>query len=399
MVRESPSESQAESPGSSPGSSAAASVSVSDLGLGGNAAERHAHLARALADLTSKGGGGDGAGSGDGGGEPARVLVLTHKSPDPDALGACVGARFLLERGFGLTAEISTIGRIHRAENVAMVRELGLAFDDYGKLDFSRYRGAVLLDTQPTFGHTIVPEDVELLAVFDHHIPPKGGPGPAVRHRDVRTELGATSSMVYEYIRAAGLELDRPTATALFCGVRFDTGDLSHNVTALDEEAYLETFRRSDRECLARIQKPRLPMQYYRELHRSLRMARRHGPAVLALLGQVLNPESVAEMADFFLRMEGCRWALVGGAYEGQYYLSLRTQPGAADAYTLLAKLLEDEGSFGGHGRVAGGRVSLEEGEQLAIRRLERRLRARALGIVDPDEELDEESRLGRCLT
>lgn len=329
----------------------------------------------------------------------ARCLILTHKSPDPDALGACVGVRHLLTRGFGLDAQISTVGRIHRAENVAMVRELGLHFEDYSKIEPSAFRGAILVDTQPTFGHTLVPEGLDLLAVFDHHIPPQDVVGPPVRHRDVRVQLGATSSLVYEYLRDAGVELDQPTATALFCGVRFDTGDLSHNVQPLDEEAYLETFRRADRELLARVQRPRLPQEYYKELHRSLRLARRYGPAVLALLGRVANPESVAEMADFFLRMEGCRWVLVGGAYEGQYYLSLRTQPGAVDAYTLLARLLEDEGSFGGHGRVAGGRVALEEGEALGIRQLERRLRGRALAIIDPDKELDEESRLGRCLT
>jgi len=328
----------------------------------------------------------------------ARCLVLTHKSPDPDALGACVGVRHLLAKAFGIDAQISTVGRIHRAENVAMVRELGLVFEDYSKLDTSVFRGALLVDTQPTFGHTIVPDDTELLAVFDHHIPPKDAEGPPVRHRDVRIDLGATSSLIYEYLRDARVEIDRATATALFCGVRFDTGDLSHNVRPLDEEAYLELFRRSDRELLARVQRPRLPQDYYKELQRSLRLARRYGPAVLALLGRVHNPESVAEMADFFLRMEGCRWALVGGAYEGQYYVSLRTQPGT-DAYTLLARLRAQRNVVRGHGRVAGGRVSLEDGEQLGIRRLERRMRARALSIVDPDKELDEESRLGRCLT
>lgn len=344
-----------------------------------------AHLASVLAPIRATPG--------------ARCLVLTHKSPDPDALGACVGVRHLLQRAFGIDAQISTVGRIHRAENIAMVRELGLVFEDYNKLDRSGFAGALLVDTQPTFGHTIVPDDLDMLAVFDHHIPPKDAEGPRIRHRDVRVELGSTSSLIYEYLRDGRVEIDKATATALFCGVRYDTGDLSHNVRPLDEEAYLELFRRADRELLARVQRPRLPQAYYKELQSSLRMARRYGPAVLALLGRVQNPESVAEMADFFLRMEGCRWAFVGGAYEGQYYVSLRTQPGCQDAYTLLSRLLDDEGSFGGHGRVAGGRVELEEGEQLGIRRLERRLRARALAIVDPDKELDEESRLGRCLT
>ena len=195
-----------------------------------------------------------------------RVLVLTHTSPDPDALGACVGARALVERGCSLDAEILTIGRIHRAENVAMVRELGLRFDDYSAVDPAAVCGAVLVDTQPGFGHTRLPEGVPVLAVFDHHVSPEGSALAAVPHVDLRTELGSTSSLVYSYLRDAGVELDRHTATALHCGVRFDTGDLSVDVTPLDEEAYLETFRRADRAALARIRRPRLPAQYYSEL-------------------------------------------------------------------------------------------------------------------------------------
>ena len=328
-----------------------------------------------------------------------RVLILTHKSPDPDALGAAVGVKKLLEEGFGLEAEVATTGRIFRAENLAMVRELSLYHADHTELDLEPFCGGVIVDSQPGFGHTIVPPGIDLLAVFDHHVSPDADDPVPVEHRDVRTELGATSSLVYEYLRDANVELDVATATALFCGVRYDTGDLSHNVSPLDEEAYFELLRRADRQKLARIQRPRLPQDYYKELHRSLRMARRYGPAVVALLGHVKNPESVAEMADFFLRMEGSLWSFVGGAFEDQYYVSLRTRFGTSDAYGLLETLLDDEGSFGGHGCVAGGRVGLEQGENLAVRRLERRLRGRVLKIVDPNHTLDEESRLGKTLT
>src|SRR5262245_60926773 len=64
-----------------------------------------------------------------------RPLVLTHRTPDPDALGAMFGLELLLRRGFGLEAEIAATGRISRAENVAMLRELELSFIDAERLD------------------------------------------------------------------------------------------------------------------------------------------------------------------------------------------------------------------------------------------------------------------------
>lgn len=326
-----------------------------------------------------------------------RVLVLTHRSPDPDALGALVGAAALVRGALGFEAQIATMGRIHRAENIAMVRELALHFDRYDEIDPAKVCGAILVDSQPTFTHTVIPDGIDLVGIVDHHIPPDGTTPWTGLHRDVRVDIGSTSSLIYEYLRDAGVEIDQRTATALFCGVRFDTADLSYNVTPLDEEAYFELFRRADRPLLARIQRPRVPADYFRELARSLQMARRYGPAVAAFLGHVKNPESVAEMADFFLRMEGCKWSFVGGAYEGRYHVSLRTQVGGAEAYGLLDRILAEEGSFGGHGRVAGGQVPIgDEGEALSL--LERRLRERVTNLIDPDGELDEDERRGRVL-
>ncbi len=327
------------------------------------------------------------------------LLILTHKNPDPDALGGMAGLAFLLEKAFGLETEVAADGRIFRAENLAMVRELDLEARPYEGLDLSHYSGAFLVDTQPGFGHTQVPTGVPLLGVFDHHEPPQGGMTVEVPHPDVRVGVGATSAILYEYIRDAGLELDARTATALCCGIRFDTADLSIHVTELDREAFFETFRSSDRKKLARITTPSLPPNYYRELHRSLSRARRHGPLVFGFMGRVANPESVAEMADFFRRMEGCRWSFVGGAYEDKYHLSLRTDITYAEAYPLMEQILDGEGSFGGRGPVAGGQVPLEGADDTQLRRLERRLRGRALRLVPPEEVKDSDPRFGIRLT
>jgi nanoRNase/pAp phosphatase (c-di-AMP/oligoRNAs hydrolase) len=316
-------------------------------------------------------------------------LVLTHRSPDPDALGACEGLRRLIEIGFGEEATVATVGRIHRAENLAMVRELRLDLVDYASIDPRRFAGASLVDTQPEFGHTILPEEIPIVAVFDHHVLPErdGGEVLSVPHQDVRLDLGATSSILYEYLRDAKVPLDQKTASALFCGVRYDTADLSRNVTALDEEAYYETFRQADRQTIARIHHPSLPREYYRELHKALTMARQHGPLVLALLGRVANPESVAEMADFFLRMKGASWVVVGGAHEGSYVMSLRTDYAFGKAYPLMARVLDGMGSFGGHGPIAGGQIPLENNGESTICEVERRLRANALAVIGATDE------------
>lgn len=318
-----------------------------------------------------------------------RLLVLTHRGPDPDAIGSLEGVRFLLDRSLGIAADIVTVGRIHRAENLALVRALDLEFGDYEEIRPEQYFGSLLVDTQPGFGHTVVPDDIPLLGVLDHHVTPEGDTGPTtVPHHDVRLGVGATSSIVWDYIRESGLELEPIVATALFCGVRYDTKDLSRNVSDLDEEAYYETFRRAHREVLPEIHHPPLPRKYYAELHRALDLACQHGPLVLCLLGEVSHPEFVAEMADFFLRMRGASWVVVGGFVEeeGEYVISLRTDQAFGNAYPLLQRVMGGEGTFGGHGHIAGGRIPVDASQEGALEEVEERLNALALAVIGKEE-------------
>lgn len=327
-------------------------------------------------------------------------LILTHRGPDPDALGACEGLRLLIERGFAFRCVVATHGRVHRAENVALLRTLDLDLLEYDEIDSTEFCGVLLVDTQPEFQHTVVPDAPQVIAVFDHHRSPQadGGAGSGVPHQDVRTNLGSTSAILYEYLRDMDVPIDETTASALFCGIRYDTADLSRNASPLDEEAYIATFRLGDRQRIAAIDKPPLPRSYYRQTAQGLGKARQHGPLVLALLGRVESPEHVAEMADFFLRMKGCSWVVAGGAYEDEYVISLRTDYAFGKAYPLMERVLAEEGAFGGHGHIAGGRIRLEDRGMSAVKSIERRLRKNALAVIATNDGEDSQAPDGRRL-
>lgn len=327
-------------------------------------------------------------------------LVLTHRGPDPDALGACEGLRRLIEKGFAFRCVVATHGRVHRAENLALLRTLELDLEEYDEIDPARFCGVLLVDTQPAFRHTVLPKELPVIAVFDHHKSPQTeeSDAGAIPHVDVRIDLGATSSIIYEYLRDMDVPLDARTASALFCGIRYDTADLSRNAHPLDEEAYSACFKSADRKQVASIDKPPLPRSYYRHVSRALDRARQHGPLVLALLGRVENPESVAEMADFFLRMKGCSWVVAGGAFEGEYVLSLRTDYAFGKAYPLMERVLGGDGAFGGHGHIAGGRIKLEADTDSAIRAIERRIRRHALAVIATSDGEDTVAPEGRRL-
>ncbi|MCA8970159.1 MAG: DHH family phosphoesterase [Planctomycetes bacterium] len=310
-----------------------------------------------------------------------RVLVLSHNNPDPDSMGGGFGLRFLLEKRLGVSTTFAYRGDIFRAENLEMVRALGIGLVRLEDIDVARFDGFAMVDTQPGFGHTFVPPGVRLDAVVDHHIPPAKGAGPSV-FRDVRTDVGATCSIVTGYLMDLGLDIPPRVATALLYGIRTDTADLSRNTSPLDERAYLHLMQRADRKALASIAQPSLPANYFKVFRKALNATRIHGKLAVCSLGTTENPEIVAEYADLLLRLEGTEWVVTGGLYKDTYYVSVRAKTYGRDAWSLLREVLDGEGSYGGHGTVGGASIPLEDDSPRTLRRLERRLYQRLLDAL-----------------
>src|SRR5712672_4230375 len=84
-----------------------------------------------------------------------RLLVLTHNNPDPDSLGSALGLRQFAHKAVGLDSTFAMSGRILRAENQEMVRQLAIEMIPLASLDLTTFDCVALVDTQPGFGHTL----------------------------------------------------------------------------------------------------------------------------------------------------------------------------------------------------------------------------------------------------
>lgn len=308
-----------------------------------------------------------------------RLLVLTHNNPDPDSLGGAVGLQEFARLAAGIDSKLAITGRILRAENQAMVRELGIAMDRLDTVKLSDFDCCALVDTQPGFGHTFVPAGTAVDIVIDHHVCAKAPARSDVAFVDVRPEVGATSSIVAGHLLAAGVVPSPQAATALAYGIRTDTADLSRNVSDLDLKAFEFLGPYIDRQKLAAITNPSLPVAYFRTLKDALTKVRLYDGLSLCSLGRTTSAEMVAEVADFFVRMEGVRAVFCGGLVGQSYYVSVRTAVGG-DAWSLIKAGMDGEdGSCGGHGSVAGGSITLDSADSRTLRRLERRLERNVL--------------------
>jgi nanoRNase/pAp phosphatase (c-di-AMP/oligoRNAs hydrolase) len=286
------------------------------------------------------------------------ALVLTHDNPDPDSIASAVALAHLLERLAGVPAVVAYGGIVGRAENRALVRVLKLPVVPIARIDFEDYDLIAMVDTQPEQGNHSLPASHFPDVVIDHH--PERPETKLAAIADVGDVRGATSTVLAEYFRASGLELTPTIATALYYGIKADTRNLARQTTPSDVEAYLWLFPIVDKEALAEIEHPRLPIEYFRLYHTAIERAVVHEHAVLCDLGDIYAPDMVAEVAERFGFLEDVKWSLAWGEYEDQLYYSLRTSDRRMNSGKLIREVIEEKGgSAGGHGSMAGARLDL----------------------------------------
>jgi nanoRNase/pAp phosphatase (c-di-AMP/oligoRNAs hydrolase) len=270
----------------------------------------------------------------------------------------------LLRVAWDIPSRLVYSGLVERSENWAMLNRLTPEWERVESgLPLEQYPALALVDTQPGAGNNRLPPEILPQIVLDHHQPIREAV-TAVDYADIRPDIGATVTLLYQYLDAAGVEPDPILATAMFYGLKTDTRGLSRGASITDEVAYIQLLSHIDRRELIRVEQAGLPQAYYRAFSKGLDAARLYGQAIVAHLGSMSRPDFGAEMADVLIRMEGMHAVLCTGEYEETLYLSVRTQAMDQDAGLLIQQLVVPPGKAGGHGTMAGGQVPLENREQ-----------------------------------
>lgn len=307
-----------------------------------------------------------------------KALILTHDNPDPDSIASAIALGYLLEQTSGIEAVVAYGGIVGRSENRAMVRVLKLPVVPLARIAFEEFDLICMVDTQPEQGNHSLPARHFPDIVIDHH--PERPETRLAPIADVGGEIGATSTVVVEYLRASGLKVPPTIATALYYGIKADTRDLGRQTSPSDVDAYLWLFAMVDKEALAEIEHPRLPIEYFRLHHTAIERAVVYEHAVVCDLVEIYAPDMVAEVADRFLFLQDVKWSLAYGEYDGDLYFSLRTSDKRMNAGRLIREVIEEKGgSAGGHGSMAGARVPMRGLPPAARQRLKQALVLRFL--------------------
>lgn len=290
------------------------------------------------------------------------VLILPHNDPDPDAIATAVGMDYLLRERFSIAAKIAYRGHIGRAENKALARYLNNPLRYLRESDLLPANKIALVDTQPGAGNNPLPANRIADIVIDHHNYHPSSADSAFA--DVRPELGASSTILTEYLQEAGLDPPTSIATALFYGIKTDTMGLSRKTDPADVSAYFYLQSKIDVNALAQIEQAQVFPEYYRWIDDAMHAVRIYGKDLLIVyLGQLPYPDLSAEIADFFLRLNGIQFVLSMGVFDKELILSARSRSKKIGADRLVRELIKGRGTAGGHGVMAAGHFYIQTEE------------------------------------
>lgn len=310
------------------------------------------------------------------------ILITTHEHPDPDALASGQGLLRLLEHVLP-TAKVNMAikGRTGGGINEAFVKFSSLKLIQWDDAALKEYDAIILLDTQPAFAFSPLPANLNPTAVIDHHRSRLRKPQCAFC--DIRTEVGATSSIIFSYFMELEIPIRPDLGATLLYGIESDLAGAAGAPGELDNLALSSLTLVADPRRLYQMRYVDLPQSYYIAYSSGIANAYYYDDVLMSHIDSIDSLEKPAVLADFLLRFDKVKWALVTAPYEGRLMVSLRTSDAKISAADIMRRLVRKIGEGGGHRAKAGGFVKLETGTPSEIERIRTVLRRRYLRALN----------------
>ncbi len=280
------------------------------------------------------------------------VFIQTHDFPDPDAVAAAFGLQYFLKEK-GTASTILYEGELQTNPIGRMVKDLGIVMQKTGEINLKKKDGIILIDGCK--GNENVTNDTgKVLAVIDHHL----GKEPAdVPFLDIRSDYGASSTIISHYLKESGVVLTPYVATALSIGIHVDTGSLRRRVHLKDIEMLSFLQDKSDNNLLGSILRNNVcqeDLHIYKKALKNVKISDRFafyyhpGECAQNLLGI---------LADFFLSVKEINFVVLCAQSNGKIIFSVRSENPEWNAAFIIKSVLRGLGAGGGHQDMAGGAI------------------------------------------
>lgn len=288
------------------------------------------------------------------GAKDSRLAIFTHDNPDPDAISSALALKEIAKQ-YGVEADILYFGDIFHQENRAMVNTLEISMKRGTDVSLSDYSKFALVDSSAPGANNSIPSHIKLNIVIDHH---QSGNIEA-EHLDIREEMGASATIMTEYLKELRIIPSRTIATALFFGIKTETEGFKKNARTSDFSAAAFLYPYVDYELIEKIEGPAMSTETLDVLGTAIKNRQIFSTFLVSSAGFINDRDALPQAADFLLRLEGISTVLVFGIVKDTVYLSSRNKDIRINIGDVLHQAFGGVGSAGGHAHSAGGQIPL----------------------------------------
>ena len=286
--------------------------------------------------------------------------IITHKNPDPDAISSAMALAEIAKQANGktLATRIFYEGNIGHQENRTFVNLLDIKMEHLTADALAKCTYLAMVDCEGPGANNDVPPQTKINIIIDHH-----REGKHVTNQnnfvDIRPGVGATASIMTQYLQELDVPVDKRVATALLYGIRTDTKEFKRNVTPQDLSYAGFLLPLTDADLLDKIMSPSMSQETLDVIGKAIHERKIQSGYLFANVGYVMNRDALPQAADLLISLEGVNTALVYGITDNAIVISARNRDIRLHIGNALSEAFGDMGDAGGHPNMAAATLPL----------------------------------------
>lgn len=274
---------------------------------------------------------------------------------DPDAMASALALKRLFWRKLR-KVEILHVNAIDRPDNLALIRLLNIKQRRIRSMRGRKLTRWAMVDSQP--GHYPPFKNHPFDIIIDHH---PIDPASKATFMDIREEYGANATIMTEYLKSMKIVPSARLATALFYGIKTDTGNFVRDSLANDINAFKYLYQYANMNTIKKIESSELSRHVLDDFRTAIDGLVFVGNMAYVNMGEVKNPDTLVIIADFFMKLAETEWSIVAGLYDEKLIVILRNAGFRGNAGKTAKKLFEPwGGSAGGHRSAARAEIPIK---------------------------------------
>jgi len=286
--------------------------------------------------------------------------IITHKNPDPDAISSALALAEIARRANpkSLTTRIFYEGNIGHQENRTFVNLLDIKMEHLTPEAMLQCNFLALVDCSGPGANNDIPPQTKINIIIDHH---RDGKHIATQSTfvDIRPGVGATASILTQYLQELDVPVDKRVATALLYGIRTDTKEFKRNVTPQDLNYAGFLLPLTDADLLDKIMSPSMSQETLEVIGKAIQKRCIQSGYLFSCVGFVMNRDALPQAADLLITLEGVNTVLVYGITDNEIVISARNRDIRLHIGNALAEAFGEIGDAGGHPNMAAAALPL----------------------------------------